>query len=75
MEMPPAGLVRGEGAVVLKPSDRTADDRLAVVDQVRRGHLPVQDYVDAPLAVEDAPRVYEELARRERLAAAFDWQE
>jgi threonine dehydrogenase-like Zn-dependent dehydrogenase len=74
MEMGPGGLVSGEGAAVLRPRDRTVADRLAVMERIRRRELAAADFVDRPTPVSEAPRVYAELAERQRFAAAFAWQ-
>jgi len=54
----PGELTGGEGALVMKPGDRTVDDRRVVMDYVREGALPLADVVATPTPVEDAPQAY-----------------
>ena len=72
----PSGVIGGEGVLVLRPGDRTVADRLAVLDQIRDGHLPVADIVPAPTPVASAPDAYRQLRDHpESLSAvAFSWQ-
>ncbi len=72
----PGGLSAGEGVLVLKPGDRTVGDRLAVIDQIRTGNLPVADLLEAPTPVEQAPEAYRLLRDHpEALSAvAYAWQ-
>ena len=57
----PGGLFNVEGAVVLKPMDRTTGDRQEVVERIRSGDLPISDILKAPVPVEDAPAAYAQL--------------
>lgn len=52
----PAGLASAEGVTVLNPGDR-----LAVIEQVRAGHLDTMDFASKPVPVADAPEEYLEL--------------
>jgi 2-desacetyl-2-hydroxyethyl bacteriochlorophyllide A dehydrogenase len=76
IEMGPMGLVRSEGVVVLQPGDRTVDDRLAVIERIHRGDLPVADIISKPVPVENAPEAYVNLRDNpgEYSALAFAWQ-
>jgi threonine dehydrogenase-like Zn-dependent dehydrogenase len=58
VETAPGELTGGEGAIILKPGDRTVADRLAVMERVRKGELPLADIVTAPTPVEEAPQAY-----------------
>jgi hypothetical protein len=75
LEWTPGELTGGEGAIVLKPSDRTVGDRLQVIKQIRLGNLPVGDFVDKPTPVEDAPQAYLTLRDHPEAvsAIAFKW--
>jgi len=75
LECGPQGLVRSEGTVVLKPADRTVDDRLAVIERIREGALPVTDILDSSTPVEQASESYSTLRDRpgELSAVAFAW--
>ena len=54
----PGGLTGGEGALILKPADRTVGDRLQVLEMIRRGKLPLEDIVAGPTPAEAAPEAY-----------------
>ena len=74
-EVGPGGFAGAEGTVVLKPGDRTVGDRLAVIERIREGALPVADILDAPVPVDDAPGAYAQLRDHpdRHSALAFDW--
>lgn len=76
MELGPGGLTGGEGALVLKPGDRTVGDRLAVIDRIREGMLPVSDILDQPTPVAEAPTAYLRLRDNpgQYSALAFQWK-
>jgi 2-desacetyl-2-hydroxyethyl bacteriochlorophyllide A dehydrogenase len=71
----PAGLMMGEGALVLRPQDRGIDDRLQVIERIRAGDLKTADIVDAPVPVAEARAAYFELRDHpgRRSALAFQW--
>ena len=73
----PGGLTGGEGALVLKPGDRTVGDRLQVLELVRRGKLPLADIVTNATPVAEAPHAY--LTLRDNPdrynTIVFDWRE
>ncbi|MCF7838919.1 MAG: zinc-binding dehydrogenase [Candidatus Marinimicrobia bacterium] len=75
-EVKPGRLSGGEGALVMKPGDRTVDDRLAVLDLTRRGKMPLADIVTEATPVEQAPEAY--LALRDHPdqynTIVFDWR-
>ena len=75
-QIEPGEFSGGEGAVVLKPSDRTVGDRLAVMEQIRLGLLPLGDIVAAPTPVAQAPEAYFELRDNphSRSTIVFDWR-
>jgi threonine dehydrogenase-like Zn-dependent dehydrogenase len=75
VETAPGGLIGAEGVLVLNPGDRTVGDRLAVIDRIREGDLPVADILDRPVPVEEAPDAYVELRDHpeRRSALAFRW--
>lgn len=75
VEIAPGELTGGEGAIVLKPSDRTVGDRLQVIEQIRLGNLPVGDFVDKPTPVTDALQAFLALRDHPELisAIAFKW--
>jgi threonine dehydrogenase-like Zn-dependent dehydrogenase len=75
LEWTPGELTGGEGAIVLKPNDRTVGDRLQVIEQIRIGNLPVGDFVDKPTPVNDAPQAYLTLRDHPETvsAIAFKW--
>ena len=71
----PGAFTGAEGAVVLKPGDRTVGDRLAVIERIREGTLTVADIIDAPVPVDEAPDAYADLRDHpERHSSlAFRW--
>ncbi|MFH0795515.1 MAG: zinc-binding dehydrogenase [Candidatus Omnitrophota bacterium] len=75
LETEPGGLFNTEGAVVLKPGDRTVGDRREVIERIRCGDLPISDIVEAPVPVEDAPAAYARLRDNpaQHNALAFRW--
>lgn len=75
IEALPCGNVGAEGAVVIKPADRTVGDRLAVIERIRKGDLPVADIIDSPVPVERAPEAYIELRDNKSAtsAVAYSW--
>ncbi len=77
LTMGPGGLAGSEGVLVLKPGDRTVGDRLATVDQIRAGNLPVGDIIDTPTPVEEAPEAYRTLRDNPGAvsAVAYEWGE
>lgn len=76
IETKPQGLQKVEGVVVLQPFDRSVGDRLAVVEHIRKGDLPVSDIIDAPTPVSDAPKAYMELKNSpdKIRGLAFNWK-
>ncbi len=60
-ETSPGALAGGEGTLVLKPSDRTTGDRLAAMERIRKGDLPLADIVTKPTPVAEAPKAYFQL--------------
>jgi threonine dehydrogenase-like Zn-dependent dehydrogenase len=56
--LPPSGVLSVEGALVLKPADRTHDDRLAVIEQIRQGQFKTSWLLSDPTPVADAPQAY-----------------
>lgn len=75
LQMGPDGLSGTEGAVVLKPLDRTVDDRLAVIELIRRGALPAGDILTKPTPVDKAQSIYLQLRDHpdQYSAVAFEW--
>ena len=75
LETEPGGLFNVEGAVVLKPSDRTVGDRQEVIERIRNGDLPISDILEAPVPVDDAPAAYAQLRDNpaQYNALAFRW--
>ena len=47
-----------EGALILKPADRTVSDRLAVIKNIKNGDLNVDDIAEKPVSFEEAPSAY-----------------
>ena len=76
IETKPQGLQEVEGCVVLQPSDRSVGDRLAVVEHIRKGNLPISDILEASTPVGDAPKAYLELQNHpEKVRGlAFEWR-
>lgn len=76
LELGPGGLTGGEGVLVLKPGDRTVGDRLAVIDRIREGVLPIADILAQPTPVDEAPTAYLRLRDNpgQYSALAFQWQ-
>ncbi len=75
-ETRPGGLAGGEGALVLKPGDRTVGDRLQVLERVRRGELPLADLATEATPVAEAPEAYARLREHpDRYhTLVFDWR-
>lgn len=71
----PGGIAPCEGVLVLKPGDRTVGDRLATLEQIRAGNLPVGDILAAPTPVEQAPEAYRRLREEPGAvsAVAYSW--
>jgi hypothetical protein len=65
-----------EGVVVLQPFDRSVGDRLAVVEHIRKGNLPVSDIIEAPIPINDAPIAYFNLQNNpdKMRGLAFAWK-
>lgn len=61
LEIIPGTLPQTEGAVVLAPSDRTVNDRLMVLEQIRKNGLLVEDIVTQAVPVEKAQQAYTDL--------------
>lgn len=76
-DVDPNGLHGGaEGVLVLGPGDRTVGDRLQVIEQIRRGTLPLADVVTEATPVGDAPDAYVRLRDNpdKYNTMVFDWQ-
>lgn len=71
----PAGAMKVDGALVLKPQDRGLDDRLKVIERIRAGDLKTADIVAKPTPVAEAQRAYLELRDQpaKHSALAFQW--
>ena len=69
------GLAEAEGVLVLNPGDRNVAHRLAVIEQIRLGCLPVVNIVSAPTPVTDALAAYTRLRDNPSQfnAVAFKW--
>ncbi len=74
-ETRPGGWKQTEGALVLTPCDRTVGDRRAVMERIRQGALCVDDFLDGPTPVDQAPTAYATLRDHpeENVAVAFAW--
>ena len=77
MEMSPGGLGAAEGVLMLKPGDRTVDDRLAVIERIRCGDLKVEDIADKAVPVTEAQQQYVQLRDNPGQASSlvFKWNE
>jgi hypothetical protein len=73
----PGGLADREGVVVFRPNDRKVEDRQMVVDFIRRGLLPVSEFVAEPLPVSKAPEAYANLREQpgRYSSIAFHWKD
>ncbi len=75
-EVTPGQLTGPEGCLVCKPGDRTVDDRLAVIEKVRQGQMPLADIVTEAVPVSKAPWAYEQLRDHsdQHNTMVFDWK-
>jgi threonine dehydrogenase-like Zn-dependent dehydrogenase len=75
-ELSPSGMTGAEGVLAISPGDRTVGDRLAVIERIRCGDLPVEDIIESPTPVEEAPEAYVNLRDNpEKFSAmSFAWQ-
>jgi bacteriochlorophyllide a dehydrogenase len=71
--LPPAGLVRVEGALVFQSCDRTCDDRRRVIEQIQQHRFCTSDWLDEPTPVDQALQAYQQLGQQQRSAVAFAW--
>jgi len=75
-EIFPSEFAGVEGAIVFGPGDRTVGDRLAVLERIRCGDIPMKDIVAAPTPVAQAPQSY--LTLRDNPdkynTMVFDWR-
>ena len=71
----PCNFFGGEAVQVFAPVDRRREDRLAVVEHLRRGDLRGADFVGEVMAPQNAPEAYRKLreAPDECFSVAFDW--
>jgi 3-hydroxyethyl bacteriochlorophyllide a dehydrogenase len=71
----PFGFVMGEGMTVLAPKDRGVEDRLRVIELLRRGTLRSQDFVQRLAKATEAPAAYAALRDDPagNFSLAFDW--
>ena len=71
----PFGFVMGEGMTVLAPKDRGVEDRQRVIEQLRRGVLRSQDFVQRVVKATEAPAAYAALRDDPagHFSLAFDW--
>jgi 2-desacetyl-2-hydroxyethyl bacteriochlorophyllide A dehydrogenase len=76
MDMFPTGLVELEGTLVLHPRDRRVQDRISVIDNIRKGLLKTSDIVDAPIPIEQAPETYRRFRDgvERNLTTVFKWE-
>ena len=65
-----------EGALILKPADRTVSDRMAVIKNIKNGDLNVNDIADKPVSFEEAAAAYLELRDNpgKCMSLVFKWQ-
>lgn len=72
----PGSLCGKEGCIVYTPMDRTIDDRLAVIEKIRKGLLPLEDIVSEPISFKEAPWAYKELKENPAKynTMVFDWR-
>jgi 2-desacetyl-2-hydroxyethyl bacteriochlorophyllide A dehydrogenase len=61
VEIIPGTLPQTEGAVVLVPADRTVNDRLMVIERIRKGDLLTGDIIAQAVPVENAQQAYTDL--------------
>jgi 2-desacetyl-2-hydroxyethyl bacteriochlorophyllide A dehydrogenase len=71
LELPPAGLIETEGALVLRPRDRRVADRCEIVERTRKGLLRVADFVEPPRPFSEAPELYRQLRDEPAKALTF----
>jgi 2-desacetyl-2-hydroxyethyl bacteriochlorophyllide A dehydrogenase len=71
LELPPAGLVEVEGALVLRPRDRRVADRCEMVERTRNGLLQTGDFVEPPRPFTAAPELYRTLRDEPAKALTF----
>ncbi len=78
-EMPlnPCNFFAGEAVQVFAPVDRRREDRLQVVEHLRRGDLRAADFVGEVTAPHEAASAYERLrdAPDECFSVTFDWSQ
>jgi threonine dehydrogenase-like Zn-dependent dehydrogenase len=65
-----------EGAVILRPGDRTVADRLAVMGRIKDGGLNVDDIAEKPISFEEAPTAYTRLRDNpsKHMSLIFNWK-
>ncbi len=64
-----------EGALILKPADRTVSDRLAVINNIKNGELNVEEIAEKPVLFEEAPTAYKRLRDNpdKQSSLVFSW--
>ncbi|MBN1864428.1 MAG: zinc-binding dehydrogenase [Victivallales bacterium] len=75
IECSPSGNVGAEGVIIMKPGDRTVEDRLAVIERVRTKYLDVKDIIESATPVGKAAENYKTLKEKPGImsALAFKW--
>ena len=65
-----------EGALILKPADRTVSDRLAVIGRIKDGALNVDDIAEKTVSFEEAPSAYLRLRDNpgKYMSLIFNWK-
>jgi len=73
----PGRMIRAERALIASPKDRVYSDRLAVVQQIAKGHIITDDFVREATPADDAPDAYRSLADTPGRVdgVIFKWQE
>lgn len=73
----PCGFFEGEALQIFAPVDRRREDRLQVVEHLRRGDLRARDFVGEIVSPREAPDAYRRLreAPDECFSVVFDWSQ
>lgn len=69
----PCSFFRGEGVIVLTPSDRQSEDRMRVVELIRRGLLKTERFTKNVFTPGQMPEAYRMLQRREINSVVCKW--
>jgi threonine dehydrogenase-like Zn-dependent dehydrogenase len=73
VQLDPHGVLPGEGAITIAAGDRGIEDRHRVIEELRRGTLRSDDFIDRVATPTEAADAYAGLREQRYFSVLFDW--